>query len=335
MPLVRLLPRNIQFECLTGETVFEGASRQGIRFPVSCANGVCHICTGILRSGRCLLPNRDPIDAVNSELYLCKAVPDTDCDIEIDGVLGPGEIALKTLACQVESVESMNHDVYRVVLRPPAGKRVEFHAGQYLSVLMDGREPSYFSIASAPTLPSEPSNRAIELHIQAAEGWESASAVIDFIKKHPVLKVQLPFGKACLDAIPEQPLLLVAAGTGFAQMKSIVEHALAVNPDQKIALYWGGQQADDLYLLQLPQSWQADYPNVAFRAVSGDTEDNEWPGHHEQLYNAVLQDGHDLSVCQIFASGSPGMVYATMDAFLAQGMPAENFHSDVLEYAPR
>ncbi len=170
MPLVRLLPRNLQFECAQGETLAEGASRQGIRFPISCENGVCHICQGTLLSGRCTLPGGVQVEAVNSELMLCMAMPETDCDIEINGVLGPGEIALKTFACQVEAIESLNHDVYRVVLRPPAGKRVEFHAGQYLSVLMEGREPSFFSIASAPTQPGEPSNRNLELHVQAALG---------------------------------------------------------------------------------------------------------------------------------------------------------------------
>ncbi len=335
MPLVRLLPRDVQFESLSGETIFDAAFRQGIRFPVSCENGVCHICQGVLLSGRCVLPSGVKVEAVNKELMLCNAVPDTDCDIEINGVLKPGEIALKTFACQVEVIEELNHDVYRVVLRPPAGKRVEFHAGQYLSVLMDGRDPSFFSIASAPTLPEEPSNRNIELHVQAAEGWESASAVIEYIKNHPVLKVQLPFGKACLIEKPDQPLLLVAAGTGFAQMQSIIEHALSLNPEQQISLYWGGRQADDIYLLDKPKAWQATYTNFSYRIISADIEDNEWPGHHEQLFNTVLQDGHDLKGCQVFASGSPGMVYATMDAFLEQGMPEENFHSDVLEYAPR
>ncbi|WP_250655671.1 2Fe-2S iron-sulfur cluster-binding protein [Alkalimarinus coralli] len=335
MSLVTLLPRGLKFESLPGETVFEAAFRQGIRFPVSCENGVCHICQGTLLSGCCSTPGGLKVSAVNTELMLCKSVPEADCEIEIDGVLEPGEIALKTFACQVEGIEELNHDVYRVVLRPPAGKRVEFHAGQYLSVLMEGREPSFFSIASAPTLPEESANRNIELHVQAAEGWESASAVIEYIKNHPVVKVQLPFGKACLTNKPDQPLLLVAAGTGFAQMQSIIEHALELNPEQKISLYWGGRQANDLYLLDKPSAWQVSYPNFSFRTVSGDIEDNEWPGHHEQLFKTVLQDNHDLAACQVFASGSPGMVYATMDAFLEQGMPAENFHSDVLEYAPR
>lgn len=315
--------------------MFEAAFRQGIRFPVSCENGVCHICQGVLLSGRCLIPTGEVVEAVNKELMLCKAIPVADCEIEINGVLKPGEIALKTFACQVEAIEELNHDVYRVELRPPAGKRVEFYAGQYLSVLMDGRDPSFFSIASVPTQPDEPANRNIELHVQAAEGWESASAVINFIKTHPVVKVQLPYGKACLAEKIDQPLLLIAAGTGFAQMQSIIEQALSVNPEQEISLYWGGRQSDDIYLAKKPEEWKQTYKNFSYRTVSGETDDNEWQGHHEQLFNTVLQDGHDLKACQVFSSGSPGMVYATMDALLDNGMPKENFHSDVLEYAPR
>jgi len=134
---------------------------------------------------------------------------------------------------------------------------------------------------------------------------------------------------------PTQPMLLVAAGTGFAQMQSIIEHALELNPEQTISLYWGGRKADDLYLLEQPEAWQEKYPNFTYQTISGDVEDNEWPGHHEQLFNTVLQNKHDLAECQVYASGSPELVYATMDAFIEQGMPADNFHSDVLEYAPR
>ncbi|MEP3590536.1 MAG: NAD(P)H-flavin reductase, partial [Marinobacter sp.] len=58
-------------------------------------------------------------------------------------------------------------------------------------------------------------------------------------------------------------------------------------------------------------------------------------GHHDQLVRAVLATGIDWRTVEVHASGSPTMVYTLMDALVEAGLPAQDFYSDVLEYAPR
>lgn len=102
-----------------------------------------------------------------------------------------------------------------------------------------------------------------------------------------------------------------------------------------IKLFWGGREKRDLYLLKEAESFAKQHENIEFYPVYADIEDNDWSGHHAQLVNAVLSTTADLSVAEIFVSGSPGLVYEALDEFLKSGLDEQNFYSDVLEYAPR
>ena len=53
------------------------------------------------------------------------------------------------------------------------------------------------------------------------------------------------------------------------------------------------------------------------------------------LHESVCEDFADLSDAQVYISGSPVMVYATLDHLIENGLKEENAFSDVFEYAPR
>ncbi|MFU1921632.1 hypothetical protein ACM6PT_31535, partial [Klebsiella pneumoniae] len=54
-----------------------------------------------------------------------------------------------------------------------------------------------------------------------------------------------------------------------------------------------------------------------------------------RLHEAVREDFADLSSLHVYASGSPAMVYATLDALVEAGMDAHQMRADVFAYAPR
>lgn len=262
-------------------------------------------------------------------LMLCRTQARGPLELEIDAVMAAGQNTPKKVQASVEEVRAISHDVYRVELKLPRRREIEFHAGQYLSVLLPDCEPSYFSIASSP------SAQHVELHIQAAPEWESAHRIINALESAGSVTVELPHGKACLAMAPEKPLVLVAAGTGFAQMKSLVDYLRETAYDRPVRLFWGVRRQSDMYLQSLAQQWQDDWAPFTFVPVVGDSEDNDWSGHHDQLVRAVLASGTDWRSVEVHASGSPVMVYTLMDALVAAGLPETAFFSDVLEYAPR
>ena len=159
--------------------------------------------------------------------------------------------------------------------------------------------------------------------------------VIDALTSGQDVTVELPHGKACLASMPDKPLLLVAAGTGFAQMKSLVDYLRETRYQKPVKLFWGVRKHEDMYLRSLAQQWQEEWAPFSFLPVGGDDEDNDWGGHHDQLVRAVLASGFDWQDVEVHASGSPTMVYTLMDALVEAGLPEQAFFSDVLEYAPR
>jgi len=240
---------------------------------------------------------------------------------------------VNNVKCQVLAVERLKGHVFQVDLQLPAGKQPEFFPGQYLALNIPGKtEVSYFSIASAP------GNRVLSLHIQADPHLLSALDVINFLRSsletRQAVSLSLPYGDACLTTMPGQPIILIAAGTGFAQMKSILEYLFGHDFSYPVVLYWGVRKAEDMYLQDLAESWAAKYANFTFRPLVGELEDSDSTDHHEQLSEAVLAE-QDIEHARVIVSGSPKLVFSVMDALLAAGLPEKQFFSDVLAYAKR
>lgn len=331
-----LVPAQLVCRVEDGETLLEAAKRSGIALRSACRNGVCEICAGQVKQGQAFDSRRREVLQEGATVLLCRAEARGDLVIHVDNLMAAGSHAVESVTAKVVELTALNHDVYRVRLRLPPGRGVPFHAGQYLAIVLPGAEPVWFSIASAPGADT------LELHIQASSDWATAQNIMDYLRAEGRVPLQLPFGQACLAQRPQRELLLVAAGTGFSQMKSILEYlaesdqeltALAGRPP--ITLFWGVRRQDDMYLRSLPEQWQKEWPGFHFVPVLSNDADSEWQGHHERLAQAVLAGGFDLSNLTVMASGSPVMVYTLMDALVAAGLPPEQFFSDVLEYAPR
>jgi CDP-4-dehydro-6-deoxyglucose reductase len=322
-------PAGLRFSAATDQTLLNAADRAGIAVPAACRNGVCELCEARLVSGEALNTRNQQTIPVTGRLMMCRTVGLSDLKLETEAVMASGNNQPRKFQAKVVDVRSISHDVYRVELQLPRRRELSFHAGQYLSVLLPDSDPCYFSIASSP------SAELIELHIQATPEWISAQKVIDALTSGEEVTVELPHGRACLASAPEKPLLLVAAGTGFAQMKSLVDYLRATAYAKPVRFYWGVRRHEDMYLRSMARQWQEDWPPFTFVPVVGDDDDNDWSGHHDQLVRTVMASGMDWNNVEVHASGSPTMVYTLMDALVEAGLPQGAFFSDVLEYAPR
>ncbi len=235
---------------------------------------------------------------------------------------------MKLLTCSISSIERYSNDTRRVVLTLP--EPVDFHAGQYLQLLLpDAKFP--FSIASPPE-----EQETLELHIRPTPDSEDSEAIEALLDTADHVDIEIPLGDCFISETPDHPLILIAASTGITQMKSIIEHLTATGLVKPVYLYWGVLTDADLYLAGLCQSWMQDHDNFHFIPVISEPENAPgWNGRTGLVGEAVLADFTDLSEASVIVSGSPGMVYATLDAFVAHGMPAENMKSDIFSYAPR
>lgn len=177
---------------------------------------------------------------------------------------------MTTLSCKVTSVEAITDTVYRVRLVPDAA--FTFRAGQYLMVVMDERDKRPFSMASTPD-----EKGFIELHIGASELNLYAMAVMDRILKDREIVVDIPHGDAWLRDDEERPLILIAGGTGFSYVRSILLTALARNPARDVTIYWGGREEKHLYDLSELEALSVNHPNLRIEPVVEQPEEG-WRG---------------------------------------------------------
>lgn len=210
------------------------------------------------------------------------------------------------------------------------GAKLDFHAGQYLEVV--AKQKRYpFSIASAPG-----NHQQLELHVKPTPNSEDSDVFEALLDSSTTLTIDAPKGKCFIDTAPDKPMLLLAASTGVTQMKSIIEHLLEDGLSHPIYLYWGVVSDKDLYLTSLCESWSARDNNFHFVPVVSEPETSpDWKGKTGLVGNAALEDFSDLTNLSVIVGGSPNMVYATLDMFVARGLPEPNMMSDVFDYAPR
>lgn len=319
------------------QTLLEALECCGYRMRRSCRNGVCQICEISLLQGE--VEQAYPVgrfQAPAEGILACTARALSDLRVEIKGIQMPGVLAVKKLICEIVEIESLSHDVYRVRLHLPATASLsaEFYAGQYLDLVLPNGKQASFSIGNAPDM-----GRELELHIRHNTESEMSNAIMEHLRTQPSIEVELAKGDCYVKAtelVDDTPLILVAASTGFSQVKSVVEHLLANQHSNPIHIYWGARVAEDFYLQQLPQQWAAEHTHVFMhKVVSEPSQGEAWQGRTGLLPAAILEDFDDFSQVQMLASGSPAMVYALLDACEAKGLQQSQMKSDVFAYAPR
>ncbi|OOV87114.1 2Fe-2S iron-sulfur cluster-binding protein [Oceanospirillum linum] len=321
------------FNTACDENFLEAAKQQGFRLLRGCKNGVCEVCESTLIHGAVFYRASTGIrKAAPGESFLfCTAFAQGPAEILLRRVLAPGEFIVKAMACQIESIELLdNTDVYRVVLQTPAGNVPDYVAGQYLEVILPNGERNAFSIANRPD------GRRLELHIQHLPDRDNSRLLLQALQEGKSIQVELPKGECTLKQTGTDKAFFVAAGTGFTQMKALLEEAFEQGADQQLYLYWGARRPQDLYMAELPEKWQREYENFHFVPVVGDLlPDQEWDGHVGMLHDAMIQDHGKFDDATVYASGSPNMVYSVTDTLIQYGLSDECVFSDVFAYAPR
>ena len=236
----------------------------------------------------------------------------------------PKVTLMSEINCQVVKLEAFNESVFHVVLRP--AQPFTYEAGQYLMVKMSDDDKRPFSIASSPS-----DGELIELHIGASELQSYPMQVIDRMKETGEITILAPHGEAQLDNSNQRPILLVAGGTGFSYVRSIVRELMATKDQRDVTVYWGCQAVEHMYLFNEMQALAQAHDTLTFVPVVENTPEN-WLGGTGQVHKAVMNDISDLSAYEIYAAGRFEMVGVVRDAFLTQGMAIENMHGDALPY---
>ena len=201
-------------------------------------------------------------------MLLCQAVPASDLLLEAREVASVHDVARRQLDVVVAEKWALAPEVTGLRLLPlDGGARLNWLPGQYLDVLLPDGKRRPFSIANGPQ-----ADRMIELHVRHVAGGGFTSWVHDELQVGQHMRIEGPLGTFVAREDSERPMIFMAGGTGFAPVKAIIEHFIALGTQRPMHIYWGARSAADLYLRTMAESWAGQLPDLHFHAVVSEPE---------------------------------------------------------------
>jgi CDP-4-dehydro-6-deoxyglucose reductase len=318
---VTLRPSGKQFIVELQETILEAALRHGLNLPYSCSNGSCGDCRGKVLSGR--------IEAVRyHDHYLsmtereegwflpCSYRPLSDLEVSIDLTDAPAGIPHQRLATKVSKTVKLSDEIIQLELRTPRSRTFRFLAGQKAQLTFDNCVSVMLPIASCPC-----DSMHLRFHLRTAE-LAQADCWVGLLKHGQRVDLQGPCGDFVMNEQTSRPLVFIAWDTGFAQIQSLIDHAVSIDPDRIIRLYWLSPSENSHYLSNYCRAWEDALDDFSYRPVT--------LASVEQL-EAVIE--------QILASQTPVDfdLYLTLpreritpcrERIMAQGFPREQIFID-------
>jgi CDP-4-dehydro-6-deoxyglucose reductase len=333
MSLVTLSRTGKSFAVNPGEVILDAALRQEIWLPHACRGGTCGSCKAVIVAGDVVCDGGAPLRArqaaLRREAYLCCAKPAGDITLDIGELPARPIGAMYRRPARVIALTKPTADVAVVTLKPPPNAAIRFRPGQYISVIGDDGRSHPFSIANAPR-----ADDTLDLHIGRIPNGRFTTHVHQRMQVRDIVRFEGPFGEFgfCDDVqAAGRPAILIAGGTGIAPIKAMLEAAAQNGAQRELHVYWGCRGRDGLYALdELVANSRASVTPVLSEPASADA----WTGRTGLVHRAVLEDFLDLSCCDVYACGSPGLIDAAFrDLTQHARLPADRFFADAFHNA--
>ncbi len=319
---VKVAGSETTFPCEPREFVLDAAERAGYSMPSSCRKGACNTCETVLLDGEVEQRGRGRRTGRDGAALMCRAQPRTDLTIRPKRFERIDIFRRKIITARIFRLAWAAEDVTILNLRFPIGLRAPFKAGQYLQIIMADGDRRNFSMANAAR-----HNDGAELHIRHVADGKFSVGTLSKLSAGDTVQVEAPYGDFYLRAT-DRPAILLASGTGFAPIKSIIETSIHAGNRRPMHLYWGARRLEDIYLADLPARWTQHLPWLSFTPVLSEPQ-AAWRGRTGLVHDAVREDHADLAHADVYACGNPLMVSAAQQAFTGDhGLPEAQFFAD-------
>jgi NAD(P)H-flavin reductase/ferredoxin len=234
---VRFEPLGEEIECGPEETVLDAAFRQGYNLAYGCREGQCSACKCFLIEGDVALKPYSNFALSESEQssgysLMCRAMPEQDLTVELlhyDPDNYRLETPIKDGVATVSAIEPLSEDISRVVLDAP---EFSFTPGQFIDLHVDDATRS-FSMANTDS-------GRIELIVKRYPGGRFSGKLDGGLRPGDLIGYTGPYG-ALRVRESQQPILMLAAGSGIAPILSLLRHLDGTGCSRPVHLYFANR----------------------------------------------------------------------------------------------
>ncbi|TAM44221.1 MAG: 2Fe-2S iron-sulfur cluster binding domain-containing protein [Gammaproteobacteria bacterium] len=319
---VRLLPSQHEFFVEGNDTILDAALRAGLALDYGCSSGNCGLCKGKVLSGQ--VKKTRPHDYVLTdaekaagEILLCCHTAVTDLVVEAQEAGGARDIPRQTIVTRVKLVEPLAADMRLLHLQTPRTNRLRFLAGQHVTLkLADGAEAE-LPVASCPC-----DDRNLQFHVCRSPGDDFAARVFERLRVSDPVTLDGPRGEFVLHDGSTRPLIFLACDTGFAPIKSLIEHAMSLEAAESMHLYWIARDARGHYMQNLCRAWSDALDDFHYTPLTLENAGTE----EERMARAlaqVVKDHPDIAEHDVYVAGAMTLMAAAQKVLVSTGLPPE------------
>ena len=309
------------YDCWDSETVLDAFVRHGVEIDYSCRKGLCLGCMMRTIAGAVPEAAQAGIESgLCAEGYLLPCLCRPLKDIHLDS---PDAARVYGRAV-VAAVKRLAPGVCRVTLRPSAP--LYYRAGQFIVVRRaDGLSRAY-ALASVPAL-----DKNLDIHVRQTPGGRMSGWIFDRLAVGDAVDFHGPRGENFYaPGRADQPLLLIATGTGLGPLAAVARDALNAGHRGAVRLYHGSRAPDGLYMVRALRALARRHANFHFETcLSGGKKRRGCRAGRADLI--ALDDHPNLAGWRVFLSGHPAMVHTAKRAVYRAGAAVHDIHDDPFE----
>ncbi len=330
---VKILPSGKEFDTHPHETLLDSALRAGLNMNYSCNNGSCGECKAKLISGEIeKVRYHDYViteaEKCNGNFLMCSSAGSSDLVIETGTAGGVEDIPVQQITATVNKIERVTDDVLVMHVRTPRSKTLRFLAGQHVSLEMKNQLVRNKSIASCPC-----NAMNLQFHVRRVDGDPFSDYVFTELRTSEKIDLNGPWGVFTLDEDSPRPIVFLAYESGFAPIKSIVEHLIALEASQPIHLYWLANGNDGHYMDNFCRAWVDAFDDFKYSRLFGHDgpHDPELSKQHlAEAGSLIVSDYPDLSGHDIYLCGPDSIMDDLVEKLQAHGASDERLYIDAL-----
>jgi CDP-4-dehydro-6-deoxyglucose reductase len=318
---VQVQPSGHEFFVDGNDSLLEAALRAGLSLDYGCSIGNCGKCKARVVSGQVHRLRHSDFALTAAEkaagvVLMCCHTAATDVVLEAREAHGAADMPLQAIDTRVKVVSPMGEDMRLLHLQTPRTQRLRFLAGQSVRLSLGEDAVTSLPVASCPC-----DERNLHFHVRRRAGDAFAERVFAGLKGVDAVHIEGPRGEFVLDEASTRPLVFVAFDTGFAPVKSLIEHAMALEASESLHLYWIAGEGGH-YLDNLCRSWSDALDDFHYAPiVSSD----------ESALQRVLQDLPRPAECDVYVAGPAQAAHAAEFTLLEHGLPRAQLRLGTLE----
>ncbi|HUV23036.1 MAG TPA: 2Fe-2S iron-sulfur cluster-binding protein [Gammaproteobacteria bacterium] len=291
-----VIPSGHEFFVEGADSILEAGLRGGLALNYGCSNGNCGLCKMRVVSGDTRKIRHHDYALTEAEKGLgyilgCSHTAVSDVVLEADEAQGSADIPKQTIPLRLKRIERPSADVLIVSTRTPRTNRLRFLAGQRATLSVDQVGSALYPIASCPC-----DDMNLQFHIALNPGDAVAKYLAEAASTNDTLMLEGPNGSFVLDENSPRALVFIAEGIGFASIKGLIEHAMALDTAEQIYLFWITDDDAPPYLNNLCRSWNDALDNFAYQPLPASALQN-LAGHLDTQLQPAAASGLDFYIC--------------------------------------